>query len=74
MLLTILLWPFLFSGKAQAVGLVVLVTEFSDFHCPHCQQAAVVVEQPRQIYGDDVEFVPQTDSFHRTPKPNPIKS
>jgi protein-disulfide isomerase len=35
----------------------VIVTEFSDFQCPYCQQAAMVVEQLRQTYGDNVKFV-----------------
>jgi predicted DsbA family dithiol-disulfide isomerase len=56
-LLTILLLPLLFSSKAQASEATVTITEFSDFQCPYCQQAAVVVEQLRQIYGDNVKFV-----------------
>jgi thiol-disulfide isomerase/thioredoxin len=56
-LLTILLSPFIFSGKARAAGPAVTITEFSDFHCPYCQRAAVVVEQLRQIYGNNVKFV-----------------
>ena len=35
----------------------VTITEFSDFQCPYCQQAAVVVEQLRQVYGSNVKFV-----------------
>src|SRR5437867_1878218 len=56
-LLTIFVLPLLFSGKARAAGPEVTITEFSDFQCPYCQQAAVVVEQLRQSYGDNVKFV-----------------
>ena len=56
-LLTILLLPFIFSGKARAAGPAVTITEFSDFQCPYCQRAAVVVQQLRQIYGDNVKFI-----------------
>src|SRR6266487_3391385 len=57
LLLNILVLAFLSCSKAQAAGPAVTVTEFSDFQCPHCQRAAVVVEQLRQIYGDNVKFV-----------------
>src|SRR6266496_5723340 len=57
LLLTVLVLPWLFAGKARAAGPAVTITEFSDFQCPYCQRAAVVVEQLRQIYGDNVKFV-----------------
>src|SRR6266481_6051185 len=57
LLLTVLFVPWLFIGKAQTAGPAVTITEFSDFQCPYCQRAAVVVEQLRQIYGDKVKFV-----------------
>ncbi len=56
-LLTVLVLPWLFIGKAQTAGPAVTITEFSDFQCPYCQRAAIVVEQLRQIYGDNVQFV-----------------
>src|SRR5438876_5941804 len=56
-LLTVLFLLWLFSGKAQTAGPAVTITEFSDFQCPYCQRAAVVVEQLRQSYGDNVKFV-----------------
>src|SRR5438034_5860161 len=56
-LLAILILPFLFIGKAQAADPAVTITEFSDFQCPYCQRAAVLVEQLRQIYRDSVKFV-----------------
>src|SRR5438128_7895969 len=57
LLLTVLVLPWLFIAKAQAADPAVTVTEFSDFQCPYCQRAAVVVEQLRQSYGDNVKFV-----------------
>ena len=57
LLLTILVSPWLFTGKAQTAGPAVTITEFSDFQCPYCQRAAVVVDQLRQIYGGNVKFV-----------------
>ena len=57
MLLAVLFLPWLFIGKARAADPAVTITEFSDFHCPYCQRAAVVVEQLRQIYGNNVKFV-----------------
>src|SRR6266496_3673065 len=56
-LLTVLFLLWLFMGKGQAAGPAVTITEFSDFQCPYCQRAAVVVEQLRQTYGDNVKFV-----------------
>ncbi len=56
-LLTVLVLPWLFIGKARAADPAVTVTEFSDFQCPYCQRATVVVEQLRQIYGDNVKFL-----------------
>src|SRR5262252_3166527 len=35
----------------------VTITEFSDFQCPHCNQAASVVEQVRQTYGERVKVI-----------------
>ena len=57
LLLTVLVLPWLFIAKAQAAGPAVTITEFSDFQCPYCQRAAVVVEQLRKSYGDNVQFV-----------------
>src|SRR6266516_3691413 len=57
LLVNILVLAFLSCSKAQAAGPAVTVTEFSDFQCPYCQRAAVVVEQLRQLYGDNVKFV-----------------
>ena len=57
LLLNIVVLAFLSCSKAQAGGPAVTVTEFSDFQCPYCQQAAGVAEQLRQIYGDNVNFV-----------------
>src|SRR5438128_5979512 len=57
LLLTVLVLPWLFIGKAQTADPAVTITEFSDFQCPYCQRAAVVVEQLRQTYGDNVKFV-----------------
>src|SRR5947209_10910417 len=57
LLLTIFLLPWLFIAKAQTAGPAVTITEFSDFQCPYCQRAAVVVDQLRQIYGGNVKFV-----------------
>src|SRR5438128_1072185 len=57
LLLTVLVLPWLFIAKAQAADPAVSVPEFSDFQCPYCQRAAVVVEQLRQTYGDNVKFV-----------------
>jgi protein-disulfide isomerase len=57
LLLNLLVLAFLSCSKAQAAGPPVTVTEFSDFQCPYCERAAVVVEQLRQTYGDNVKFV-----------------
>ena len=57
LLMNILVLALLSRSKAQAAGPPVTVTEFSDFHCPYCQRAAVMVEQLRQVYGDNVKFV-----------------
>src|SRR5947208_2743566 len=57
LLLTVLSLLWLLMGKARAAGPEVTVTEFSDFQCPYCQRAAVVVEQLRKSYGDNVQFV-----------------
>src|SRR6266446_5746633 len=56
-LLAVLFLPWLFIGKARAADPAVTITEFSDFQCPYCQRAAIVVEQLRQTYGDNVQFV-----------------
>ncbi len=64
LLLTVLVLPWLFIGKAQTAGPAVTITEFSDFQCPYCRRAAVVVEQLRQIYGDNVKFL-----FKQMPMP-----
>jgi protein-disulfide isomerase len=42
----------------------VQVVEFSDFQCPYCSQAAGVVHQIRQKYGDKVRF-----TFRQFPLP-----
>jgi len=42
----------------------VQVVEFSDFQCPFCSQAAAVVHQIRQKYGDKVRF-----TFRQFPLP-----
>src|SRR5215470_1370371 len=58
-------------GRFQPAGLgvtsPVTVTEFSDFQCPYCKQAASVVEQVRQTYGERVKviFKQLPLSFHR---------
>ena len=57
MLLTVLVLLWLFVGKARAEDPAVTITEFSDFQCPYCQRAAVVVQQLRQIYGDNVKLI-----------------
>src|SRR5437899_7778188 len=57
LLVNILVLAFLSCSKARAADPAVTVTEFSDCQCPYCQRAAVVVEQLRQIYGDNVKFV-----------------
>src|SRR5438445_1293751 len=57
LLLTVLSLLWLLIGKARAAGPEVTVTEFSDFQCRYCQRAAVVVEQLRKSYGDNVQFV-----------------
>jgi len=45
----------------------VTITEFSDFQCPYCRQAASVVEQVRQTYGKHVRviFKQMPLSFHQ---------
>lgn len=35
----------------------IVIVEFSDFQCPFCQQAQVVVEQIRRNYSDKVLFI-----------------
>jgi len=45
-------------------GAKVQVVEFSDFQCPFCSQAADVVHQIRQKYGDKVRF-----TFRQFPLP-----
>src|SRR5262249_11906894 len=46
---------------------VVTITEFSDFQCPYCKQAASVVEQVRHTYGQRVRviFKQMPLSFHQ---------
>jgi len=57
LLMNILVLAFLSCSKAQATDPAVTMTEFSDFQCPYCQRAAVVVQQLRQIYGDNVKLI-----------------
>ena len=45
------------SSKQEAAPPRVTITEFSDFQCPYCKQAATAVEQVRKAYGEKVEFV-----------------
>jgi protein-disulfide isomerase len=35
----------------------VTIIEFSDFECPYCAQAAPILKQVREAYGDKVRFV-----------------
>src|SRR5215831_17910823 len=35
----------------------VVVTEFSDFQCPYCKQAATVIDQVRKTYRERVKVV-----------------
>jgi predicted DsbA family dithiol-disulfide isomerase len=35
----------------------ITVVEFSDFQCPYCQRAATTVQQLRQMYCDNIQFV-----------------
>src|SRR5215472_2536148 len=58
-------------GSFQPAGLSVTspvtITEFSDFQCPYCKQAASVLEQVRQTYGERVKviFKQMPLSFHQ---------
>src|SRR5215471_21855914 len=58
-------------GSFQPAGLSVTspvtITEFSDFQCPYCKQAASVVEQGRRTYGERVKviFKQMPLSFHQ---------
>src|SRR5215471_16038653 len=58
-------------GSFQPAGLSVTspvtITEFSDFQCPYCKQAASVVEQVRRTYGERVKviFKQMPLSFHQ---------
>jgi protein-disulfide isomerase len=43
----------------------VVVVEFSDFQCPFCAEAAPVVEELRQEYGQRVEFLFKHFALHK---------
>src|SRR3982751_1871055 len=55
-LLSLLLLSTFVIRKQQASS-VIIVTEFSDFQCPYCKQAARVVQQLRQTYGNKMKLV-----------------
>ena len=44
-------------NRNEEAAASVTVTEFADFQCPYCKQAASVVEQLRAKYGNQVQFV-----------------
>src|SRR5215470_13206653 len=52
------------ASLAEATPGAVTITEFSDFQCPYCKQAASVVGQLRQAYGDRVKV-----NFKQLPLP-----